>query len=219
MKIINFEKMRNYPGARIDISGEAMDTKQAMRDILFSFVLAFIGIYFLLIILFNSLTQPIVVLLTIPFGIAGAIFAFILHGFSQISLFAAIGAVGLVGVVVNDALIMVSHMNVLLHENRDTKRRVLIAQGAANRLRPVILTTVTTIGGLLPLIYGFGGEDAMMGPMALALGYGLLFASPVTLVLLPCFYMVREDIVGLFANSSHPFKRSSISNSKYQIRE
>ena len=83
---------------------------------------------------------------------------------------------------------------------------LLIAEGAANRLRPVILTTVTTVIGLIPLTYGIGGEDAMMGPMAMALGYGLLFATPITLILLPCLYMIREDIHRVPAKVKHVFR-------------
>jgi multidrug efflux pump subunit AcrB len=190
----NFEKMRNYPGVLLDIGGEAADSQQAQRDILVSFAFAAVGIYCLLMLLFNSLTQPLVVLATIPFGLGGVILGFLMHGIDTTSLFAAIGAIGLVGVVVNDALVMVDHINKLLTERPEASKAEVIAEGAANRLRPVILTTVTTVVGLLPLIYGIGGEDSMMGPMAMSLGYGLLFSSPVTLILLPCFYMVREDV-------------------------
>ncbi len=193
-KQFNFNKMLDYPGVRIDIGGEAVDSKQAMRDIGFSFIVASIGIYFLLMLLFESITQPLIVLVTVPFGIAGVFLAFMVHGINQINLFAGIGAIGLVGVVVNDALIMVNHINDLKQKTPNGQILAIIAQGAANRLRPIILTTITTVVALIPLIYGIGGEDSMMGPMAMALGYGLLFASPVTLILLPCFYMVQEDI-------------------------
>jgi multidrug efflux pump subunit AcrB len=189
----DFKKMQHYPGVRIDIGGEAADSQQAIHDILVSFAFAAIGIYFLLMLLFNSFTQPVVVLLTIPFGLGGVILSFLIHGIDQVSLFAGIGAIGLVGVVVNDALVMVSHINGLLKEKPDTQKLELIAEGAANRLRPVILTTVTTVIGLIPLIYGIGGNDSTMSPMAMSLGYGLLFSCPVILLLLPCFYMVRED--------------------------
>lgn len=76
--------------------------------------------------------------------------------------------------------------------------RQLIAAGTADRLRPVLLTTVTTVAGLLPLAYGLGGQDIFMAPMAMALGYGLLFATPITLVLIPCLYMIGNDIRHLF---------------------
>ena len=190
----DFEKMRQYAGVRLDIGGEAADSQQAIQDLLMSFGVAAIGIYFLLMLLFNSLTQPLIVLITIPFGVAGVILAMALHGITQTSFFAGIGVVGLAGVVVNDALVMVDHLNDLLRRRKDEDMVGLIAEGAADRLRPVILTTVTTVFGLLPLTYGLGGEDAMMGPMAMALGYGLLFATPITLILLPCLYMIRVDL-------------------------
>jgi multidrug efflux pump subunit AcrB len=200
-----FQHMRAYPGVRLDIGGEAADSRQAQIDIGVSFGLAAVGIYFLLMLLFESLTQPFIVLITIPFGIVGVILAFILHGITQASFFAGIGLVGLAGVVVNDALVMVAHLNHLKKQYKGREMTTvfdevaIIAEGAANRLRPVILTTVTTVVGLLPLTYGIGGEDAMMAPMAMALGYGLLFATPITLILLPCLYLIRNDFEVLFS--------------------
>ena len=192
----------NYPGIRMDIGGEAEESRQAMQDILFSFALAALGIYFLLMVLFESLTQPFIVLSSVPFGIAGVVLALALHGISQASFFTGIGIVGLAGVVVNDSLVMVDHLNALRRKHRGQNMTALIAQGAANRLRPVILTTVTTVAGLLPLTYGIGGEDTMMGPMAMAMGYGLLFATPVTLILLPCLYMIWDDVQRGFSRLS-----------------
>ncbi|GAK56459.1 acriflavin resistance protein [Candidatus Vecturithrix granuli] len=188
----DFEKMRQYSGIQLDVGGEAADSRQAIQDLLMSFGLAAIGIYFLLMLQFNSLTQPFIVLITIPFGVAGVILVMALHGMTQASFFAGIGVIGLAGVVVNDAIVMVDHLNVLIRR-KDENMVALIAEGVADRLRPVILTTVTTVFGLLPLTYGIGGEDTMMGPMAMALGYGLLFATPITLILLPCLYMIRID--------------------------
>jgi multidrug efflux pump subunit AcrB len=203
----NFDAMRQFPGVRLDIGGEAADSKQAIVDLLLSFGIAAIGIYFLLMLLFNSLTQPFVVLITIPFGVAGVVWALALHGITQTSFFTGIGVVGLAGVVVNDALVMVDHLNDLIRRRKDKDMLAVIAEGAADRLRPVILTTVTTVFGLIPLTYGFGGEDAMMGPMAMALGYGLLFATPITLILLPCLYMIREDLHALPVKVKHILRR------------
>ena len=205
------QKMREYTGVRMEISGEAKDSMQAVRDILFSFGMAFVGIYFLLMLLFNSTTQPFVVILAIPFGIAGVIIAFALHGINQLTFLAAIGIVGMAGVVVNDALVMVNHLNNLKREGNGKNMASLIAGGAADRLRPVILTTVTTVVGLLPLAYGIGGEDAMMAPMAMALGYGILFATPITLTLLPCLYMIEDDIkAGLAYVKRVLFKKQNV---------
>ncbi|MCP4406111.1 MAG: efflux RND transporter permease subunit [bacterium] len=213
----NFNKMRQYPGVRLDIGGEAADSRQAIVDILISFGIAAIGIYFLLMLLFNSLTQPFVVLITIPFGVAGVIWALALHGITQTSFFAGIGVIGLSGVVVNDALVMVDHLNDLIRRRKDEDMSALIAEGAADRLRPVILTTITTVFGLIPLTYGFGGEDAMMGPMAMAMGYGLLFATPITLILLPCLYMIREDLHSMPAAVKGVFRpKEKTANFEYE---
>jgi multidrug efflux pump subunit AcrB len=196
--------VKEYPGIRLDIGGEAQQSQEAITEILISFGFAALGIYFLLMLLFNSVSQPLIVILTIPFGIVGAILVFGLHGITQISFFAGIGFVGLGGVVVNDALVMVDHLNHLKQKTiKGTNLTKLIATGAADRLRPVTLTTITTVFGLLPLTYGIGGEDTMMGPMAMALGYGLLFATPIILILLPCLYMIREDINSLFSRISN----------------
>ena len=210
----NAEKLsQEYPGVRIDFGGEAEESRKAMIDLFITFGLAALGIYFLLMLLFNSVTQPFMVILSIPFGICGVIIAFALHG-EPLSFLGMLGVVGMAGVVVNDSLVMVDHLNGLKRTANNsvlsgaegafanTKEMIqLIASGTANRLRPVILTTVTTVAGLLPLAYGLGGEDIMMGPMALALGYGLLFATPITLVLVPSLYMIGYDIRKLLRRS------------------
>ena len=152
-----------------------------------------IGIYFLLILLFNSPTQPVVVLAAIPFGIVGVIVTFALHG-EPLGFIAMLGTIGLVGVVVNDSLVLVNHINRLKRLKPDDEVKKLVAQGASDRLRAVVLTTITTAVGLIPLAYGFGGTDPYMAPMALALAYGLIFATPLTLILVPCLYVTREDI-------------------------
>ena len=107
------------------------------------------------------------------------------------------GLVGLTGVVVNDSLVMVNHINRLRKENPDRSIIDIVSQGAADRLRAITMTTLTTVVGLLPLAYGIGGSDPFIAPMALALGYGLLFATPLTLALVPSLYVIRTDIIRL----------------------
>jgi multidrug efflux pump subunit AcrB len=155
-------------------------------------------------LLFNSLTQPLIVILSIPFGICSVIIAFALHG-QPLSFSGMLGVIGMAGVVVNDSLVLVEYLNRLTrnlstHSSVNKQRLVqLIAAGTADRLRPIVLTSLTTVAGLLPLAYGFGGQDIHMAPMALALGYGLLFATPVTLVLIPSLYMIGDDLKPFFA--------------------
>ncbi|MCP4400779.1 MAG: efflux RND transporter permease subunit [bacterium] len=199
-----------YPGIRLDVGGESQETQDTMTDLMLSFSMAILAIYFLLILLFNSATQPFMVLIAIPFGLCGVIVAFALHG-EPLSLLAMTGMIGLGGVVVNDSLVLVDHLNGLQRsfvkgsraKKKETKDLMkLVASGTADRLRAIVLTTLTTVSGLLPLAYGLGGESVNMAPMGLALGYGLLFATPITLVLIPCLYMIGQDIGNLFRRSS-----------------
>jgi multidrug efflux pump subunit AcrB len=105
------------------------------------------------------------------------------------------GVLALIGVVVNDSLVMISHLNYIKMDSLETETSTeWIAKGAKDRLRAVILTTLTTLVGVLPLIYGFGGKDAFLQPMVMALGYGLLFGTFVTLILLPCLYSLNLDL-------------------------
>ncbi len=193
----NFDLDSDWSGARIIKRGEVMETEESIQNLMWTFIIAAVGIYFILIILFNSFTQPFTVMVAIPFGIVGVIIAFALHG-EPMSFVGMLGAIGLAGVVVNDSLVLVNHINNLRKQNSDTELLDLISQGTADRLRAVILTTLTTVAGLIPLAYGFGGSDPFMAPTALALGYGLLFATPLTLVLVPCLYMMQCDIKKIF---------------------
>jgi multidrug efflux pump subunit AcrB len=187
----------NWPDMTVRAGGEAEESMESLRNLAFTFIIAFVGIYFLLILLFNSFTQPFLVLAAIPFGIVGVIFALAIHG-EPLSFIAIIGTIGLAGVVVNDSLVLVNHLNELKRDRTDLTLRELVALGTANRLRAIILTSLTTVAGVLPLAYGIGGTDYFISPMALALGYGLVFSTPLTLVLVPCLYMVWQDIGRVF---------------------
>ena len=155
-------------------------------------MIAVIGIYFLLVLLVNSLTQPFLVMMVIPFGITGVIVAFAFHG-EPFSFMAIMGIIGLSGVVVNDSLVLVNHLNEQRRLRPDETIKALVAEGTADRLRAIVMTTLTTVAALLPLAYGLGGVALFMAPMALALGWGLVFATPLTLVLVPCLYMIGSD--------------------------
>ncbi len=193
----NFDLDKDYPGMRFSVGGEVQETEQSMQGLYIAFGMAVIGIYFLLVLLFNSLTQPILVLLAIPFGFVGIVIAFTLHG-EAFGFLAMLGAVGMAGVVVNDSLVLVNHLNYLRMKNPSLDANQIVVQGTTDRLRAILMTTFTTVAGLLPLAYGIGGTDIYMGPMALALGYGILFATPLTLVLVPCLYLIGDDIRRLF---------------------
>ena len=178
---------------RLIVGGEAQETAESMTSLISTFVIAAVGMYFLLVLLFNSMTQPFLVMIAIPFGIVGVIIAFALHG-EPLGFVGMLGVIGLAGVVVNDSLVLVDHINQLRKQRPDEDVFDLIVEGASNRLRAVILTSLTTIAGLMPLAYGIGGTDPYMAPMSLALGYGLMFATVLTLVLVPCLYMAFQDV-------------------------
>jgi len=194
----NYDLDKDWSGMRFVVGGEAEETEESFRSLGIAFVIAIIGIYFLLTLLFNSATQPLIVMVAIPFGVIAVIIAFALHG-EPPGFLAMMGLVGLTGVVVNDSLIMVDRINNLRKQKTDKSFNEIVAEGASDRLRAIIMTTLTTVAGLIPLAYGIGGSDPFIAPMALALGYGLLFAMPLTLVLVPCLYSVRVDIFRLIA--------------------
>ncbi|TYB31159.1 MAG: efflux RND transporter permease subunit [Candidatus Mcinerneyibacterium aminivorans] len=176
------------------MGGEAKETRESMRGALFAFGLAALLIYFLLVMLFNSISQPFMIMMAVPFGIVGALFAFYLHGI-PLNFMGIIGIIGLSGVVVNDSVIMVDFINQVYRETETDQNIIMdIIDGAKQRFRPVVLTTVTTVAGLLPTVYGIGGSATMIVPTVMAIAYGLLFATLITLIFIPSIYMVNVDI-------------------------
>lgn len=200
-----------YPGYSVTYGGEEEDTKESVSNLLRSFLLALLLIFLILATTFRSLIQPFVVLLAIPFGLIGVILAFLLHG-QPFSFMALLGVVGLTGVVVNDSIVLVDFINKARVQNGKSRRESLIEAGRL-RLRPVILTTVTTIGGLIPLAYGIGGGDPFLAPAALAIAWGLAFATILTLFFIPCVYAIMDDVTQRVLN------RSTITRASKRLKE
>jgi len=192
-----FDLKSTWPGMRFAIGGEAQETQKSMDSLLTAFVSAAVAIYFLLALLFNSGVQPLLVMTAIPMGILGVIIAFALHG-QPLGFTGVMGLIGLSGVVVNDSLVLVNHINQLRKNRPDDKLLDIVCDGAADRLRAILLTTFTTVAGLLPLAYGIGGSDPFIAPMALAMGFGLVFATPITLALVPSMYLIADDVRRVF---------------------
>jgi multidrug efflux pump subunit AcrB len=157
----------NYPNSQIKYGGEAEETNESFISLFKTLLLALLGIYFTLILLFNSLTQPLIVICTIPFSAIGIITAFALHN-QDLGFMSLLGSIGLTGIVVNDALILVNHINNLRKENPDQPLVQLVSKGTADRFRALLLTTLTTVVGITPLAYGIGGSDPFIAPMGLA---------------------------------------------------
>ena len=188
-----FDMEKDWPGMQLGLGGEVVETEESMAGLYRTMIIAMVAVYFLLVLLFNSFTQPFMVMVAIPFGIIGVIITFGLHG-EPFSFVAIMGVVGLSGVVVNDSLVLVNHINRLRKKAIDLDMKKLVAQATGDRLRAIVMTTLTTVVAILPLAYGIGGTAVFMSPMALALGWGLFFATPLTLVLVPSLYVIGQDI-------------------------
>ncbi|WP_434568159.1 efflux RND transporter permease subunit [Vibrio chagasii] len=175
-----------YPtSVTIDVGGEAESTNETMSGFMVVFPAAMVAIYFVLAVMFNSLLQPLLIMAVIPFAIMASLMALVVH-MQPMSLFGLIGVLGMTGVVVNNSLVLINRINELRVEGLNAIDAV--TQAAVSRLRPIVMTSLTTVAGLLPLAYGLGGTDVFMGPMSLTLGYGLLFSLPVVLIVIPAMY-------------------------------
>ncbi|HON77938.1 MAG TPA: efflux RND transporter permease subunit [Spirochaetota bacterium] len=185
---------RKYPGTYVQFGGEAAETEETFGGLGIAFIMAVLGIYFMLIFLFKSVSQPLLIILTIPFGIIGALLALTAHGV-PLSFMGVVGIIGLAGVVVNDSVVMVDFINRLTGKGDKSSSELIpsVVDGAKSRLRAVVLTTVTTVAGLLPTIYGIGGSAASLKPAVISLAYGLLFATLLTLIFIPALFMVNND--------------------------
>ncbi|EKR28986.1 export membrane protein [Leptospira interrogans serovar Bataviae str. L1111] len=182
-----------YPGYRMRFGGENKDTEESLASLGRAFLVAFIIIFMILASLFRSLIQPVIVVSSIPFSLIGVILAFVLHG-EYFGFLAFLGIVGLAGVVVNDSIVLVDFANQLKLEKPGEDIDTILVETGLLRLRPVVLTTVTTVLGLLPTAYGIGGKDPFLVPMALAFGWGLAFSSFLTLVAVPVLYKTVHNV-------------------------
>ena len=177
--------LKGHESVSFAFGGENKDTKESMQRLIKSFVIAMFCIFLVLVIMFGSLAQPLVIMSAIPLGLIGVIFTFKLLGVS-LGFMAMLGVVGLVGVVVNDSIVLVTFIN-QQRERIDNVMEAIVA-GCRSRFRPVILTTFTTVAGLLPVAHTPGG-DPFIKPMAMSFAWGLLFSTAVTLIFVPCSYL------------------------------
>ena len=183
-----------YPGLRYTIEGEGKQQKESLGDVLTGFAIALFGIYALLAIPFRSFSQPIIVMSAIPFGFVGALIGHLIMGF-DISLLSLFGMVGLAGVVVNDSLVLVYTANRMRRDGESDYNA--ITKAGCLRFRPILLTSLTTFAGLTPMLLERSVQAQFLIPMAISLGFGVLFGTFVTLLLVPCGYMILGDIHNL----------------------
>ncbi|MFH1837173.1 MAG: efflux RND transporter permease subunit [Candidatus Omnitrophota bacterium] len=183
-----------YPTSIVEFRGEVKDTRESGKDFTLAIVMAIFFIYIILALLFDSLLKPLIIMFAIPFGIVGIILAFWMHGIKLYGFFAIIGALGLTGVVVNDSIIMMSKLDKVFDMGRGREEKDIQISGIAKtRLRAVVLTTITTVVAIVPTAYGWAGYDSMLAQMMMAMAWGLLFGTMITLVLIPCMYSLYKS--------------------------
>ncbi|TFH43222.1 MAG: efflux RND transporter permease subunit [Chrysiogenales bacterium] len=182
---------KRYPGYSVIYGGEKEDTEKSMGELGVLFIFAVIIIFIILAVFMESLILPIVVMGAIPFAITGIILAVWSHR-QPLGFMSVLGFFSLAGVIVSNTLVLVQFIN----NQRDTGLllKESVIEAGVIRLRPILLTSGTTVLGLIPTIYGLGGKDYFVAPLGLAFGYGLVFATFITLVLIPCFYHIAEDL-------------------------
>ncbi|WPP53727.1 efflux RND transporter permease subunit [Catalinimonas niigatensis] len=181
----------DFPGITWSFEGSQADMRESTQTLWGGFSLAMMIIYALLAVAFNSYIQPLIVMTAIPFGIVGAVIGHILLGY-DLSLVSLMGVIALSGVVVNDSLIMVDYAN---KKRKELSVFDAIHEAGTRRFRPIILTTLTTFGGLTPIILETSQQANNLIPMAISLGFGIVFATSIILLIVPCLYMILEDAV------------------------
>lgn len=186
----------DFPGITWSFEGSQADMRESTSVLQAGFVIAMLLIYVLLAVAFSSYVQPLIVMFAIPFGIVGAVIGHILLGY-DLSLVSLMGVIALSGVVVNDSLIMIDYANKRRKEGNPIYKS--IHEAGLRRFRPIILTTMTTFGGLAPIILETSSQAFYLIPMAISLGFGIVFATTIILVIVPCLYLILEDLRLLMA--------------------
>jgi len=180
----------NVPsGYRVEITGEEARRREEFKDLRFALILSIILVYMVLASQFESLIHPFAILLTIPLAVVGAVLIFFFLG-RPLSVMAYIGIIMLVGIAVNDSIILIDAINRLRRDGM-AKTEAIIGAGQM-RIRPIIMTSATTILALLPLTLGFGEGASLRSPMALAVIGGLVTSTLLTLIVIPCVYYVLD---------------------------
>ncbi len=190
--------LNDYPGVRYAFEGELKEQRESFGSLFLGILFVLFAIYALLAIPFRSYLQPLMVMLVIPYSVGGAIIGHMIMDMN-LSFMSTLGILALCGVVVNDSLVLVDFINRRRREGMELTEAVLTAGGA--RFRPILLTSLTTFVGLLPLLTETSTQAQFLIPMAVSLGFGILFGTLLSLLLVPASYLILEDFIGLFRKS------------------
>ena len=196
------ELVARYPGLTWSFQGQQVEMRESLNVLFGGLALALFTIYALLAMPFKSYIQPLIVMCAVPFGAFGAILGHIMLG-EILSVLSLMGIVGLSGVMVNDSLVMVDYANRKRRQDGLPAHEAIILAGV-RRFRPIMLTTLTTFGGLSPIIFETSRQSQFLIPMAISLAFGILFATPIILLVVPCFYMIVEDVRSFFGIEGAP---------------
>jgi len=192
--------MSRNPGISYSLQGASLEEIDLIRNISIASIAAMFLIYALIAIPLHSYTQPMIIMSVIPFGLIGAVFGHILLG-KAISMFSLFGLIALAGVVVNDSLILIDFINKARQEGLSAREAVV--RSGTERFRPIILTSLTTAAGLMPIILETSMQAQMLIPMAVSLSFGILFATVITLFLIPSLYLLQEDFGSLMFDAKN----------------
>ncbi len=192
-----------FPGLTSDMAGQEREQKESFQALGMNFALALLIMFTLIAIPFRSYLQPVIIMFAIPFGFVGAVLGHLVMGYS-ISVISLFGIVALAGVVVNDSLVLIDAANKALLTGKTPTEAIVWA--GVRRLRPILLTSLTTFFGLMPMITETSLQARFLIPMALSLGFGVLFATLIILLLVPAIYMIIEDIKGYFNRAGETWR-------------
>ena len=198
--------LKNYPGVQSNVAGRIQEEMDSVAEQIRDFALSMMIIFALLAIPLRSYSQPILIMSVIPFGVVGAVFGHVVMGMTMSSL-SFFGIIAVAGVVVNDSLVMVDFVNKAREEGIALKQAVV--EAGCKRFRAILLTSLTTFIGLVPIITETSLQAQIVIPMAVSLAFGVLFATVITLILIPCQYVVLEDIKGLFREKNKQTNKST----------
>lgn len=183
-------ELAGLPRYSYTFGGEEEETRESLNSIYRASIIAILLIYTILASILKSYTQPLIIMSVLPFALIGVAVGILIRG-DPFSIPAIIGTVALLGIVVNDSLIL---MDFIKNRYGKMNRVMAVAISSKHRFRAIVLTTVTTFGGLVSLMVKTRGEAAFLAPMATALGFGLMFATLITLFLIPCLFLILDDI-------------------------
>ncbi|MDY7035022.1 MAG: efflux RND transporter permease subunit, partial [Thermodesulfobacteriota bacterium] len=185
------ELQEKYVGLTYGFEGRQADQRESIQGLTKGLFIALLIIFAMLAVPFNSYMQPMIIMMSIPFGIVGAVAGHLIMGYS-LSVMSMFGVVALSGVVINDSLVLIHFAN--SRRQAGMSSHDAVHASGIQRFRPILLTTLTTFGGLAPMIFETSRQAKFLIPMALSLGYGILFATMITLILTPSLYLIIEDM-------------------------